>query len=264
MFYRKSILFIILLLSSCSKDLDNHEVPILGHAATGLFNPQQMFKENTAEAVSYALSFEDLAGIEIDIQLSQDGTFWLYHDENLSSQTNGNGLLCESSDEYLNTVHHKTLNQERLTTLNDLNFEDVSTSKVVFLDLKFISYCTLDSIQMDQMAKELNDLLVNKADQISFYPIVLGIENKDIFKNNGFDKIYADASSFKDGIQKLDSGFDGIFVRNANLDKQKVNELMQKGEVVLFDLRTPGTVKKALRKNPDFLMVEEFRTALAI
>lgn len=266
MLYKYYLILIlgIVLIDGCSKDIENHEVPILGHAGTGLFNPQQMVKENTAEAVAYALSFEDLAGIEVDVQLSKEGTFWLYHDEDLSSQTNGEGQICERSDEYLETLHHKTLNQERLTTLSSLSFEDLNTPKVVFLDLKFISFCALDSNEIDQIAKKMKNLLEHKADLVSFYPIVLGNENKQIFKSNGFEKIYADASSFEDGVKKLDSGFDGVFVRNVNLDKQKVNELKQKGEVVLFDLRAPSTIKKALRKKPDFLMVEEFRTALAI
>ena len=61
-------------------DLD---VQFLGHKGGGnsSFNP--LYIENTLSSIKYGL--ETLDGIEVDVQMSLDGTLWMYHNPNLMS-----------------------------------------------------------------------------------------------------------------------------------------------------------------------------------
>lgn len=255
---------IIAIIFGCSKENVSTNVPVLGHAATGLYNPQQMFKDNTAEAVEYALSFEALAGIEIDIQLSNNQSFWLYHDDDLGSQTSGSGAVGDRSDEYLEGLSYATLNKERLAALEALQFDNVQGTKIVFLDLKFFLLGQYDNEEKISIANKLKELINEKSKQITFIPIVRSLENFNIFKESGFEKVFADVIDLETAGKRFDEGFDGVFIKDSFVNSEDVAELKTKGEVILFELRTVNSIKKAMQKNPDFLLVHEFRTALAI
>lgn len=53
------------------------------------------YPENTLSAFRAAADIEGIAGIELDIQLSKDGTIVVIHDETLDRTTNGTGNVCD-------------------------------------------------------------------------------------------------------------------------------------------------------------------------
>lgn len=72
-------LFVLFLLCFCKKEntQSQKEPLVIGHRATG-HGVQGGFIENTLPAVKEALKYAD--GVEQDIQMSSDGTIWIYHD----------------------------------------------------------------------------------------------------------------------------------------------------------------------------------------
>lgn len=78
-------LFLILLLSSACKTEDNSPITtenlFFGHRGSGADVYDGKYIENTLTSVVNALDLLD--GCEVDIQMSKDGTIWLYHDDNL-------------------------------------------------------------------------------------------------------------------------------------------------------------------------------------
>lgn len=86
--YLYFLLFILVLLNSCKKDVElpepnsNLEVKYIGHRGSGNDNfvgkDNNFPRENTF--ASMLIGFQYLHGSETDIQMSMDGTLWLWHD----------------------------------------------------------------------------------------------------------------------------------------------------------------------------------------
>lgn len=66
-------------------------INFLGHKGSGNNNYNEVFIENTLPSVQNAAS--KLDGVELDIQMSLDGTPWVWHNSNLS------GFVCNSSSQ---------------------------------------------------------------------------------------------------------------------------------------------------------------------
>lgn len=259
---RYSIFFsFVLLLFSCDKKSFHSEVPIVAHAATGLFNPKRLFHDNTKEAVEYALSFQELDAIELDVQFSADGTPWLYHDEDLSSQTNASGKVRNQTDDFLSTVHYNSLQYEQISSLAAIAWEAYNNPKLLFWDIKLFGINSTDSVLLTNFVEILKKFPKQYAHAII-------INNNSLAQHlRSFDfPLYADAINVVNAQEILSlDWYDGIFIRNNVVAKEDIPFMQQNGKkVVIFDVRVPKSIREAAAKQPDFLMVEEFRTAISI
>ncbi len=256
-------ILVILFITSCNKDSINHDVPIIAHAATGLYNPQQYFHDNSKEGIEYALSFTELDGIEVDIQRSKDGTFWLYHDDRLENNTNGTGQICEKYDSEIEGLNYSTLRREKLVRLTEVDFESFSAKKTLFLDLKTYSSCNYDSLIVDDIILSLGELALFELPHYDVKLIVNDIRFAYAIGLAGYT-IYCDINSLANGKERLELyPYDGFFIRNRNITEKETKELLDFAvKVVIFDVRTPLSIRRAKQKRPTYLMVEEFKTAL--
>jgi glycerophosphoryl diester phosphodiesterase len=252
-----------MLLVACQKKNDQlDEVNVIGHAISGLYNYHSLFPENTQEALSYAFSFKELNGVEIDIQLSKDGTFWLFHDETLEERTNGKGYLCDESDEYIESLQYKGTSGATIPRLVELDFShEFSHKKTVFIDLK--SFCAAPSLT-ERLAQELNFLAQQWSAFVEFICIV---NSEDMVEMLLIDysiqlPFYRDITTKNEAIG-LSENYSGIFIRNTQIERSDVQELQQLGlSVALFEVRAPASVRNALRKSPDYILPEDFKVAL--
>lgn len=86
------IIFLLFLIISCVPEKKSNKIPenlIFGHRGSGANVYNEKYIENTLPSVEFAL--ENLDGCEVDIQMSADGTIWLYHDDML-------GHFCDTVD----------------------------------------------------------------------------------------------------------------------------------------------------------------------
>jgi glycerophosphoryl diester phosphodiesterase len=251
----------LLLLFACEKKSFHSDVLIVAHAATGLFNPKRLFHDNSMEAVTYALSFQELDAIELDVQFSADGTAWLYHDEDLSSQTNASGLIRTLSDDFLSTVHYNSLQNESVTPLSAISWEAFSNPKLLFWDIKLFGINSSDTLLLTNFVQ----ILKNFPSQYSHAIIINNNSLAQHLRNFEFP-LYADAFNVTNAKEILSlDWYDGIFLRNNVVAKEDIPNMQQNGKkVVIFDVRVPKSIREAAAKQPDFLMVEEFRTAISI
>lgn len=254
----------ILCLGSCGKNHNYPDLPIIGHAITGLYNPERMYKDNTKEALSYALLFDGLGGVEIDVQLSKDGNLWLYHDNNLSSQTKHTGSIAEHSDDFLQSVNYKSIKKEKLTALQELDLDAANPNFELYIDLKDYNYQPMDSLKTANILESLKLFKTNS--NFSAIRIILpDLHYINQFINEGFSEIYLDINNLSDGINKKSQYPDlkGVFIRNSNISETDIHDLKEKQlKVVIFDMRSIFSIRKAIAKKPYAIMVEEFRTAL--
>ena len=249
-------------LFSCEKKYTGKPIPILAHAASGLYNPKRLHAENSKEAIDYALSFEGLAGLELDVQMSKDATIWLFHDENLAENTSGKGRIIENSDEALSEVTYNSLNRAKIVRLKDVDFSSAIGTKDVFLDIK-VQFDLLDSVSLDLFFSQLLEFKTKYAPFVNMHIILKNHWEMDLFNAYGIDEFFAGATSFNRAIEAMSLGYKGVFIRNNNISTEEVLALKESGmKVVLFDVRTLYSIRRALKKNPDFLMVEDFKTAI--
>lgn len=264
-YFKISLLLLVLITACQKKSKDQADFKIIGHAVTGLYNPQRIYKDNTLEAINYAVSFDDLDGIEIDLQMSKDGSFWLYHDENLSSQTNKKGKVYSLSNEELLEVHYSSLNKERLTSLNVVTFPEFESEFELYFDLKDFNYRDVNEVDVEVMLEEIDEFKNELPENISIRVILPKLEFIEIFLSNGLEKIYTDVNSYASAaqIKKDYPDLEGVFIRNSAISREEVSKLMSENlEVIIFDMRSLNSIRRAINKGANKIMVEEFRTAL--
>ncbi|SFG49702.1 glycerophosphodiester phosphodiesterase [Pontibacter chinhatensis] len=72
------------------------EVLVLGHAGSGFLSPLNPFNplpSNSMASLVKAMEENGADGVEVDVQMSQDGVLILYHDVSLESMTKAQGII---------------------------------------------------------------------------------------------------------------------------------------------------------------------------
>ena len=258
-----SSLFVFLLLIGCTKKSNFSMIEVVGHAGMGLSMGNSMFQDNSKEAIEFALQMPGCDGVEVDVQLSLDGDLWLYHDTKLESQTTSEGCIASKTNEELQEVKYKSLHQEKLIRLADLN-PALLMGKVLYLDIRHINVCLNQVINTATLINALQaiDFLHNEGIQVR-----LVTSNSILISQllDAFYVVYYDASGFVNAQNTLLANplVQGIVVRNSAMSKEEVQSIKNSGKkVVLYDMRSAVGIRKALKKNPDSIMTDDLREAI--
>lgn len=258
---RYLIAIVIFGLFSCKKQKDAYpETSVGGHACAGLHISSSNYHDNSLEAYKYARSFETILMVEVDVQMSSDGTLWLFHDPELDVESTGEGAIPQKNDTYLSGVKYNSLEKERLIRLLDLP-----------ADLKGIRLL-LDLKESDGSESGLIDstaLLdaMNLAKQY-FYNGDLGMITNTgrflpTFKGLGF-KIYYNAVNASQFLSYSNASIsDGALFRNSDISISDVNSVKSFGkEVILYDVRSPNGIRSAFEKSPNYLLTDDIKATL--
>jgi glycerophosphoryl diester phosphodiesterase len=257
------ILLSVATIVSCSKATQEYnDVQILGHVASGLYNPNQFFPENSLEAVEYVLSLPEVAGVELDLQLSEDGDAWLFHDPTLDEKTTGSGTICAHTSEELSNIHYTTINNESIARLSEVDFSRAVGPKTVFLDIK-LGNCVRDFDVYERLKSIIDALQTTYAPEVEFIYIANYDTLTAAFLDEGY-MIYRDVTSYEGALNMLAIyDVDGFYLRHYQLEKEQVQALQLLGKsVALFEIRSPFTIREALQKHPDYLLVEDVKSAI--
>lgn len=256
-------LFAALLLFGCSKDKGFEQIKVIGHAATGLEMSNSVYHDNSKEAVEFALSMEGCDGVEIDIQLTQDGKLWLYHDEQLQSQTNGDGCINDHISSSLKSLHYTTLSNEKLTALEDLDLSMLK-GKELLLDLRHYNTCSATFVSVSNVIAQLNSLNLKDPDNFKVSCVISNSQWIQPFLTEGFTVYYSIFSL--DDFYKYNSLYpeiEGYIVKNADFTKEEIRTIKNSGKkVYIFEMRSPKGIRKALKKLPDGVVTDDIRATL--
>lgn len=105
------ILIVLLLVSACRKDplvwkinnLNNNQVHVFGHGGMGYLHRLPMNSEaSLRECLAVGVD-----GVEVDLQLSADTVFFLFHDENLEKGSHCSGLIENQNSADLMTCEYR-------------------------------------------------------------------------------------------------------------------------------------------------------------
>lgn len=253
------LLFLVVL--SCKKGKDLYPgTQIGGHACAGLHISSSNYHDNSLEAYKYARSFESIQMVEVDVQLSKDGTLWLFHDPELSIESNGNGFVPQSSDEYLSGLKYRSLEKEKLIRLEDLPADLKGIT--LLLDLKESDGTPaglIDSTQMMQALGYVKNYFTNGTLSL--------VTNTGRFvssiKGMGFGIYFnaVNAAHFESYENKL--LMDGAIFRNSDIVASDVISVKTSGKkAIIYDVRSAKGIRSALDKGPDFLLTDDIKTTL--
>lgn len=249
-------IFLLLLLSSCRKDPVS-SARVIGHAATGLDVPNAIYHDNSIEAIQYALALPNCSGVEVDVRRDSEGKLWLYHDEDLSSQTNLTGKVETSNTATLIQGYYNTIHQEALTPLNSTTLEQLAKG-FTFLDIKSVNPSNMEDVKISLLALNLDTskcaLIVPSFAYYSYFndafPVYLFVDDFDDLSNS----ILANNPNLR-----------GICIRNKNITREQVNFLKSiHKKTVIFEVRSPKGIREALGKDPYFLLTDDVKLTVGI
>ena len=259
MYYK--LLLIVLVFSACSKEKFS-TVEIYGHGGNGIEIQNSIYHDNSKESIELALSKEGVAGIEIDVRLSVDGELWLYHDDDLSSETDGSGCVEEISSNELKDVKYSTSHKEKLVKLADLDFGNYG-SKTFLIDARHYKGCDFSPIDYSQFVEALTALRIAHPN-IQFIVLSRITNWIEEFRANGFEVYYEIFSlSDYDEIIGQDYEIEGVIVKNSLITKEEVQKIQNDSrKVIIFEMRSPKSIRKSLKKTPDGILSDDLNAAI--
>lgn len=256
-------LFLFLILASCAKEKNFDEIDVIGHAGMGLDIVNSVYHDNSFEAIEMALSISGCDGVEVDVQRAKDGSLWLYHDEYLSSQTDGEGCIQQSFSAQLASIKYTSIHKERLIRLAELPWERLN-GKQLFLDIRHFDPCEEKILDPHEFIASIQQSLpANNAVKIA---VVL---NRQQWINPFIDaglQVFFQVYPTEMDMESVIADFPmltGVIMKNKSCAQSDVQFWKAKGKkVVIFEMRSPKGIREALNKYPDEVLTDDIRATL--
>lgn len=246
---------------SCTKSNSRYNVEVVGHAAAGLDVDRVPFPGNTIPAIHYAKNL-GVKHIEIDIQLSSDQRWVLFHADYLQEKTNAFGCIHQKHTDEIREIRYIGYPNIEIPFLSDL---DVSDFQTVFLDLRDYQAC--NDFLYHPAENMLNDLLIFKAKHPDLQIVIVGKrpEFLNYFKENGFNVCF-ESSTFGDLVLKNDNfGYDYYMIRNHSISANEVLQIRALNkQILLFDVKSRAGNISAMKKKPNFVVSDAVASALIL
>ncbi|WP_210116344.1 glycerophosphodiester phosphodiesterase [Hymenobacter fodinae] len=248
---------------------------VLGHAGSGFFTPFMPFNPlppSSLRSINRALRHQ-AAGVEVDIRLSQDGVPVLYHDHTLTSMTNGQGCVSQTSAAELQRLRYRGgwpydwFQHEQISTFETLlaQLAKRPTFPLLHLDLHEDDACSAnDTARSRTLARQLVALLgqyqvplervlilTNRPATLAYLrqlqpSVPLGLEFTD---------------EFEQGMASLaTTDVQAVVLHKDDISPERVARLHAMGrEVVVFGGRSGAALKRVVAAHPDAYEVDNVR-----
>lgn len=256
------ILLMVSLLYACKKEkfqienLNGGIIEILGHGGSGYAD---LYPIDTKESVYNSLS-AGADGSEIDIQLTKDNVLVLFHDEDLSSNTNKSGSIRDltwaevQEATYISTPY----SGYKIPSLREIIMETSETGNYRFsLDIKLFAG---EGETVDQYFLDFITSLKAIYDEFSLHERVYIEAQSELFLST-LQQADPDMLLFI-YPQVFESGFTiatnlnlyGISISTDVVSEEQVQLAHNAGlRVIIWNVKTKAEHKEAIRKNPDII-----------
>lgn len=266
--------FSLLLVLACNKiqpptNLFEGHIKVIGHAGVGLREESKRFPANSQAAIERALFYYGAEGIEVDVQLSSDDKLYLYHDELLSSRTNGSGCISELNSTYLKELYYtgnevrETRNHKLYTLSELLQLLSYDLSIPIFLDIRLGNSCRARTYAEFQQFKEniVNQLarLFQEMPNRNIKVISGEEEFLTLIKEKlPFIATFLEREDSFEAIEKaVTKNFQGIININSRISKSAIATAHQHGlETVIFNTNSINGNIEAINKGPDYIQTD--------
>lgn len=258
----KLFLLSVLVLLGCKKNNTYPNIDILGHGGNGIKIENSIYHDNSLEAIDFAMNMQNVNGVELDVQLSITNEIWLFHDEELSNETSGQGCVNAKGDEYLASLNYATLKKEKLVRLKDVPFEKYP-GKTFVLDARHFNKCSSSVVDLSVFVnriKEVVDANENCNFIVNIHPTAWG----DLWTGTGINLLYEVPSyGYFDNLEINSNLVRGVVIRNSVISKEEITLIHNAGmKVYLFEVRAPKRIREALKKGPDAIITDDLRAAI--
>jgi len=256
---------------SVIQNLNGGEVGIIGHGGlgfAGLF-PYNHYPANSYTSLSKALEEYKAEGVEVDVHMTLDGKFVLYHDGKLDSKTELSGCI-ESYNykdiigvEYQLGFPYDMFQSEKIIGLEALIKLCKEQEEFPFLhfDIRNTSLC-LGEVENGEWEKNFIRLFIQRLDELELpKEKLLIISNSYRFLEHAIDLncpyplSLEVVVSFKEGVQwVLDRNIDIITVKPRLLTAEGSALAHSNGiQIITFGAKSKSGNKKLLKLNPDII-----------
>lgn len=262
MYYRiLHIVMVGMLLLSCGKK-KSYSTQIIGHAGNGLTVPHSIYTDNTQSSIELALSHIGCDGVELDVQMDKDGQLWLFHDETMARTSLREGSLPDYTTFELAEAHYRSFHKEPLVQLKDYVLH-WTNGKKVFFNPKIYHHSAQTTVDVELFIAQLI-VLRNQTTGYQFSFITNNPSFSLRLKSEGFNVFY-DVESVVDLSYVMANAayWDGVCLNYKLVNKEQVEHLKNLGlEVALSGIWSPKSVKLSLALNPDYIVVDDLKTAI--
>lgn len=259
------LLGVIGLVLSCSKDYDDSDTQIIGHAGMGI---SDVYPWNSYESISKAMHLPS-DGVEIDLQLSSNHVWFAYHSSNLSSETDGNGAIHELHSGIIEKAIYEL---PLYANYHVASLEDVLEGIEGFVDKEIIFDVKMfNGYSSDQDLNYLADQLVDIIEEYEIEEQVI-VELKsqrlaELFHQKSPDvRIFAAAQSLEAGSDWLTTvPIEGVVGDIRYLNQSKVDAAQDKGLMVLvYNAMSKDDNDKAFDLEVDYLLTDQMDYCLEV
>lgn len=273
------LLITLLILNGCKKikyypdkEFDGSVTRFLAHRGGGVSGGE----ENTYNTAINGLS--NLDGIEVDIQISKDGTIWLSHNNIFEGCNLANGqCFSETPDSIIVQVDSCSgvkFAYTKLESIFELMHYEYNDS-YISIDFKAWEPCNGNELNILSTFEDLAKKLVALID-------IYNLENKILVESETAEfldyvkeanpniKCYLTAfGDFERGMLKaLENGYDGISFQykfDEEINAQHVELLHRKGlKIQLWTVDSQSDLDEAISLKPDFIQTENISYALQL
>lgn len=265
-----SLYIVILILFGCKKinyypdkSIRIETTKLIAHRGGG----NSIYRDNTIDGIKAALRQKD--GIEIDIQISKNETVWLSHSDLVMDCNKTLNCFAETTDKEIKAI--KLCNNEDISyTELESVFKFISDSfpsKIVCVDLKFWTPCSINSASVDGVMKREAEIVINLAIKYNLTNNVhIETETASVLehiksKNN---QIGTFLTSFGDleraMLISLKQNYTGISYKNNSgeiLTKEMLDLMHKKGlKLIVWNLKTVDEIKSLTEIGVDFIQMD--------
>lgn len=265
--FKNAILFSIICLSglSCKKEkfkidnLNGGRISVIGHAACGFSSFNNPVPDNSMTGIKKAIEAYGAEGVELDVQMSSDSVFYLFHNSFLHQGTDMEGCIYLHTSTELNNAHYLNTD-EKIATLEEclIYFSAMHYKPRIYVDSRLLVECDLSIPFVDYADMYATKLcqLIAKYNASSW----VTIEARDPYYLNKIKSLDPQVELFYDGdITEgiplvLEYGYKGIIASSRTSTAELVKAAHNKGIYVgIFEAYTRKETKEAIRMSPDFI-----------
>ncbi|GAB3822506.1 glycerophosphodiester phosphodiesterase [Pontibacter rugosus] len=246
--------------------IEHTQVLVIGHAGSGFlspFNPFNPLPANSMASIVKAMEEQDADGVEVDVQLTKDGTPVLYHDVYLESSTAATGLIDEMPAaevvglKYKGGFLYDIFHDEKIITLEVLLQRFAAYPELPYLHLDLRNH---DAGRHLYYAQTLMAML-RKYD----YPL-----QKLVFISPNPDFLVAfrdvepqaqlmidTGDNFEQSLQQAQTyNLQGVCANGRNVSAAQVQQAKEQGlQVALFGGKSRSRIAKMINMKPDAIQV---------
>lgn len=276
-----SFIIISLTILSCNSfeaesidNLNDGKVQIIGHAGLGFhrwfpFNP---FPSNSFTSLKKAIEEEGAEGIEVDVQMTKDLKFVLYHDNKLESMTAIKGCISNLNADEVLLLNYElgypfdAFQAEKIISFKQLidYFNSLEEFPYLHLDLRTSSDCLNNEeskLYRNRFVRELLKFL--KTNKVPEEKMLLINTDKRIFTlferfNCPYPTSYEVTGDFETDLRwAIENNVKSFTVKPKLLTQARSNAAHVAGiSVVTFGAKSKSGNRKLLELNPDAVQTD--------